>query len=385
MSMQGVASIPPQLAAIRSRTLPSKLEKRSSMRGVPPPTELTATVSSGAAKNRGLRRHLEDAEIKRQSHAYPGHLPRESPTDDLHAKTAYRGLRRSAEDWEAKRRAAAPMLSREQRQYSSDLYTSQTSFPEDGIFYSKTSLYASQKTIRDEEEIAMETESQERFNDEPERRLSGRVDASGLVRARPVDDASMYSGIMRAEEVDERDLELQEIRRQRNMQRKGIFFSMGVIACLCVVLGIVVIGTAVGLFLRRDEESQPTTTPISVPVFTQTPKSGPTVSPSPGTTDAKDAMDLSDLPAATVERIKTFNTPQWLAYDWLVRHPSLATLQEWRKKQLFALATFFYSMQGTEWPDLKRKSWLDTGESECFCKLRQGGCHMPLILFAGYS
>ena len=40
-------------------------------------------------------------------------------------------------------------------------------------------------------------------------------------------------------------------------------------------------------------------------------------------------------------------------------------MQEWRKKQLFALATFFFSFQGPNWREEVRSNWLDYEESEC--------------------
>jgi len=39
-------------------------------------------------------------------------------------------------------------------------------------------------------------------------------------------------------------------------------------------------------------------------------------------------------------------TPHWKAWNWLSSHQNLTNLVKWRKKQLFAMAAFFFAFGG---------------------------------------
>ena len=57
--------------------------------------------------------------------------------------------------------------------------------------------------------------------------------------------------------------------------------------------------------------------------------------------------------------------PQWQAMDWLSNHPNITQYPEWKKKQLVALATLYYSLEGPTWfPPIKQR-WMDYGKDEC--------------------
>ena len=51
------------------------------------------------------------------------------------------------------------------------------------------------------------------------------------------------------------------------------------------------------------------------------------------------------------------------ALDWLGDHPDLANMAQWKKEQLFALATFYYSTRGDYW--VENQGWLDWDTNEC--------------------
>ena len=63
-------------------------------------------------------------------------------------------------------------------------------------------------------------------------------------------------------------------------------------------------------------------------------------------------------------------SPQSLAYTWLEEYPEIALKQaeEWKLHQMYALATFYYSLNGTGWPPALQGSksrWLDWSDIEC--------------------
>ena len=69
------------------------------------------------------------------------------------------------------------------------------------------------------------------------------------------------------------------------------------------------------------------------------------------------------LPQDSVAAIKRNGSPQSDALQWLLDDPNLPDYPDWRKIQRYALATFFYSMEGEIW--LMAKNWLSYNHSEC--------------------
>lgn len=97
----------------------------------------------------------------------------------------------------------------------------------------------------------------------------------------------------------------------------------------------------------------------------------PAVSPSIPPTAAVTAVPitaldtlLQNLPNSTQENLLDPRTAQSQAYNWLVNHPNISSLEEWRKEQLFALAIFYYAFAGPHWPEYASKSWLDVTKPE---------------------
>jgi Leucine-rich repeat (LRR) protein len=71
-----------------------------------------------------------------------------------------------------------------------------------------------------------------------------------------------------------------------------------------------------------------------------------------------------DVPDYTLKSLQYSSSPQSLAYSWLLKHPDLTKLPDWRKQQLLALATIYYSLDGTKWTGVK-DYWLDDERPEC--------------------
>ena len=78
---------------------------------------------------------------------------------------------------------------------------------------------------------------------------------------------------------------------------------------------------------------------------------------------------LADLPRSTQQHVQQSPySPQSKAFYWLSNHWNVTHLPNWRRIQLFALATFYYAFDGENWPYGWNKDWLDDkhqSRSEC--------------------
>ena len=113
-------------------------------------------------------------------------------------------------------------------------------------------------------------------------------------------------------------------------------------------------------------------TPLPLPALPETPATGPpevdlvtTSPPSVVTIPEPSTVYAMDLPQSSQMALSDPKSPQSAAYDWLVQHPQLKSLPEWKKQQLFALATFFYAFHGNNWIIYERKNWLNYEVAEC--------------------
>ena len=147
--------------------------------------------------------------------------------------------------------------------------------------------------------------------------------------------------------------EASDLERKRAKQFKRYLCIFG-----ALLLGIV--GLVLGLVFRNKKQSSSAVSTTSSPTISVAPSGAPSGAP----TTSLDVM-VMDLPESTLENLYTFDTPQWNAYAWLSVHPNITQLEEWHKLQLFALATFYYSMDGPDWQEDIRNFWLLPDRSEC--------------------
>lgn len=169
----------------------------------------------------------------------------------------------------------------------------------------------------------------------------------GLAEAVPVEEDTLP-----ATEAQPFDLEAARAQRSKNAthQRK-VHFCLGII----VLLGLVVVVTAVA-FVQGDTKAN--TNPTISP--SRSPSASPSLAPS-----ASLDVFLESLPNYTLEALGQLSTPQRKAVDWLSRHPNATGLEEWRKAQLFALATFYHAMNGDSWRKEIKERWLRYDRPEC--------------------
>lgn len=168
------------------------------------------------------------------------------------------------------------------------------------------------------------------------------VGDNGLAVAQPVQDT-----LLEADEIDPAELE----RKAREAKKKRCLF-VG-FSLLAIALGAV-LGTVFGLSARNStQELLPTSVPSVYP----------TTSPSAAPSAALDTLQ-STLPKSTLEKLQDPASPQSRAMDWLSGHKNIYNLAEWRKTQLFALATFYYAMDGENWSSEFKRSWLNYDQQD---------------------
>lgn len=172
---------------------------------------------------------------------------------------------------------------------------------------------------------------------------------SGLTEAMPIEDDSVNDLEALPVDIDAKERQLAEAKRtKRKMLLGGVFF-------LLVLVVVVVLVVAFG---KEDTKVGPDLVPTAAP--SPAPSEYPSFAPS----GALDVM-MGTLSKNTLASFENSSTPQWKALNWLESHPDLLGMTEPRKRQLFALVTFFYSMGGETWPEIIKRRWLQYNREEC--------------------
>ncbi|CAB9528564.1 Leucine rich repeat N-terminal domain [Seminavis robusta] len=212
------------------------------------------------------------------------------------------------------------------------------------------------------------------------------VEESEVVMAEPLtlpigdndeDDTGMYTGTPNNEGQDQ---------AKKDQLRAWV----GLAGLFIVVAGVIVLA----IVLTADSNADPEVDPISstgstqmdIPTTTSNssesnnldgdtviPTIGETSSPSTalaGTEAINDmGIEMSFLPDFTREVIALDGlkvSGQSLAWQWLQQHPEFDSMPSWRKLQLMALASLYYSTRGDTWvvPPFAT-TWLNTSLHEC--------------------
>ena len=213
------------------------------------------------------------------------------------------------------------------------------------------------------------------------RRSSSRSDydkkpPAKLVEARPVkeeDDLPMIDAHMAIAHADGVvDLEEQQRNEDRQAetkkQRQLWTYKVVTFGCLCLVA--VIVGAYFIVSSGKEDQVQVAT---SLPRPTE-PTSAPSSAPTPF---------LIDLPSACIEKIiRDSESPQGLAYRWMVNDPNIHQYvgEEWRILQRFALATIYYALDGPNW--YLQNGWMDYDTNECDWSFK-GGYGLPAMEMRG--
>jgi hypothetical protein len=179
---------------------------------------------------------------------------------------------------------------------------------------------------------------------------------AGLVEARVVtEESTRFLALPKAQQVDDNklaaELQLTTIREQKEKECRRVGYCI-----ITVSLAVLAISIGDGLGTRKVD--------ISTTVPTVLPSISPSFAPSSAPTGHLNLLK-DGLPQHTQETLKNYSTPQWKALAWLSYHQNIATLPEWRKKQLIALVTFFYAFEGENWPAIIKREWMNGKVDEC--------------------
>ena len=177
----------------------------------------------------------------------------------------------------------------------------------------------------------------------------------------PVQISHEYEGLVQADlAVPGEDLERAQpmdpdVITRRKQRQPQLLFILVLIALVCIGVAVV-LGVVLG---NKTGESLPQALAPTTP-----PSTAPTAAPSLAPTSVLDDLYFA-LPNYTQASLEDPFSPQSQAYAWLLSHQEITNLPEWKKMQLFALATFFYSMEGDHWPSVVASHWLDDTRDEC--------------------
>ncbi|CAB9499050.1 Leucine Rich Repeat [Seminavis robusta] len=163
---------------------------------------------------------------------------------------------------------------------------------------------------------------------------------SGLAVANPVDE-TVPQDLPRAKEF-----EIQELTRDQKDKKCKIALSLGAIA----LVGVVIVIVAIVVPRWKDDQVAPMT---AVP--TSTPSAAPTMSLE-GTIKVL-------LEEETLLALEDPESPQFMAFEWLLEDPNLPFYSDGRLKQKLALASLYYATSGDTWMDIT--SWLSHSIHEC--------------------
>lgn len=180
----------------------------------------------------------------------------------------------------------------------------------------------------------------------------------GLVEAREVDDDEEAPGsdLGQAREVNPDEIANRAKKREKKFQRHITY-----VAC-CLLVVVILVAVAIGA-ARSDSNKQAPVSAVPTSLPSVSPSEVPTMAPSSG----PEEVILLALPQATVVRAQKPDSPQYRALQWLAHHKdNPSTMPVWRIRQLFALASFFYSMRGADdWNLALRNSWMNYDTHEC--------------------
>ncbi|CAB9518286.1 Leucine Rich Repeat [Seminavis robusta] len=173
----------------------------------------------------------------------------------------------------------------------------------------------------------------------------------GLSEAIPVSDDS-DNDLQGARPVD---TAAQDLRRKQGKKKMLGYFI------LSLFLLSIILAAVIPAFVAAKNDKVTQVPPAHFAVPTSSPSKAPTDAP----TTAPTAIIEGLLPTTTILAIEQPLSPQNKAFIWLQEYPSLFNISDWRRLQLFALATFYYSFHGEEWPHILQDDWLVYHKLEC--------------------
>jgi hypothetical protein len=194
---------------------------------------------------------------------------------------------------------------------------------------------------------------------EPAARLT---DSAGYDEEQPLavsESNAENSGLAEAKPIEARQVQPRTIQPNTDMKwRKPAFILCYMFSCTILVVVLVAI-------TRNNTGNSSNTEEGTSQAPTSSASLEPSIMPSLAPPGVMDLLELT-LPDTTQQSLQVYGTPQWLAWDWLLKHPNVTSFPNWKKVQLFSLATFYYSFEGPNWNPFIQDRWMDYTIDECF-------------------
>jgi hypothetical protein len=178
----------------------------------------------------------------------------------------------------------------------------------------------------------------------------------GLAVAEAVLEEEKDDTIVQANPMDQEEIHKRQLQTKKQKQSYILMFVL--LFLLLFIAAAIIVGTVVGTRQRQPEVVMATLAPTAY--LSMEPSEAPSSAPS-----SELNLVFMELPKQTQDNIQNSSTPQYMAWDWLMTSNNITNLPEWRKKQLFALATFFFAFEGENWNPLIRERWMDDTKDEC--------------------
>lgn len=212
-------------------------------------------------------------------------------------------------------------------------------------------IVALQTAVADASTTHMVAANQEELEQDAETGLQAPQEHPGLVVADPVADMDASPGnldlpVARQVVTTKRGLGHMLVLFRRRCQACNLKSKTTCIACIAMGILLLLAGGAIilGYLLKGNS-------------------GGNSKSKSPNSQLPLQSRLQMALPNSTARAIQNADSPQSLAYQFLLEDPSLADYEDWRMRQRFALATFFYATGGPRWKD--STNWLSYAQHEC--------------------
>lgn len=187
--------------------------------------------------------------------------------------------------------------------------------------------------------------------------------SANFVEATPINDDTP-SEIGEAELVPSEELERKVIRAQKARECRRIGYG---IIMICIIVTTSVLG------FGRNDAVPATSSPVFTAVPTLSPTSIPTTSPS-----QVPSFHIADMTVDSLTQVQDVSSPQAQAHQWLSNHTNITNMPQWRRSQLFALATFYYTFGGPNWRDDVKGHWMKDALAECDWFSLEFGTFFPI-------
>jgi len=186
------------------------------------------------------------------------------------------------------------------------------------------------------------------------------------VEAQPVSAVCRHSNDtldLSTSQEEHNNHELEELERKERRRRK--IFCMGVICVPVAILGVISL-VLVLLLLTGGDDGGNDLDALSLQQQGPNSQSHNNITQTTAVVMMDPADVLVDVSEETLQAIREDpHSNLYLAYDWLIRDPHLATYPTWKAQQRFAMTALYLSLNGPGWTDWGGTHWMSYYFPEC--------------------